>query len=73
MGIVGMIWLSLGILIGYFAWALSWYQISVIKILSALPFASISFSIHWAALAAIYAGLIYFLIHIDAKVNIINK
>ncbi|HEY4520355.1 MAG TPA: ComEC/Rec2 family competence protein [Candidatus Paceibacterota bacterium] len=66
-GILGMIWLPLGILIGYFAWALSWYQISVIKILSALPFASISFSIHWLILVVVYTLLIYFLVCIDSE------
>ncbi|OGN16361.1 MAG: hypothetical protein A3C81_02775 [Candidatus Yanofskybacteria bacterium RIFCSPHIGHO2_02_FULL_46_19] len=58
-GLGGLIFLPLGQLIGYVAWALSLYQIKVIQFLAALPLASLSFSFDWLLVALACALLIF--------------
>lgn len=57
-GLAGMIFIPLGQITGFTAWAVTAYQIKIIEFFSSLPFASVSISINWAWLIIIYFILI---------------
>ena len=57
-GIGGMIFLPFGQLLGYFAWAITTYQIKVIEYFASLSFASMAWDISLSWLVAFYVILI---------------
>ncbi len=57
-GLAGVIFISLGRIVGFVAWAVTAYQIKIIEFFSSLPFASVSISINWIGLTVIYLILI---------------
>lgn len=57
-GLAGLIFISLGRVVGFVAWAVTAYQIKIIEFFSSLPFTSVSISINWIALVVIYLILI---------------
>jgi len=66
-GISGMVIPMIGKFMGFFAWAISSYQIIVIKSFASLPFASISIQIHWIALLVVYGVLLFFTFRVHHK------
>lgn len=57
-GLSGMVWVPLGQLFGYFAWAVTKYQVSIVENLASFPQASISWNISLPVLVFIYSILI---------------
>ncbi|HVZ11104.1 MAG TPA: ComEC/Rec2 family competence protein [Candidatus Paceibacterota bacterium] len=56
-GVAGWLLVPFGQLVGWVVWALAKFQIAVISWFAALPFASVTISIHWLTMAALYALL----------------
>lgn len=61
-GISGMLWSFLGQIFGMAAWAVSIYQLSVIKFFAGIPLSSFPISIHWIFLVVSYVLIFCFLI-----------
>lgn len=57
-GLAGIIFIPLGQITGFTAWAVTAYQIKIIEFFSSLPFASVEISINWIWLVVIYVLLI---------------
>lgn len=58
-GALGMIAIPLGRVIGIAPWALSAYQLTVIKWFASWPFSSLNINVYWLTLCAIYALIFY--------------
>lgn len=58
-GISGMIFNPLGQFLGYFAWAVSAYQIGVVNFFANLPFSSFFVSIRWTTMLVVYLILFF--------------
>jgi len=58
-GLAGIIFVPLGRIVGFAAWAITAYQIKVIEFFASLPFASVAVSFTWVALIIIYPILFF--------------
>ncbi|HXK40489.1 MAG TPA: ComEC/Rec2 family competence protein [Candidatus Paceibacterota bacterium] len=56
-GAGGLLFAPLGQLFGYFAWAVTSYQLGVIKFFASMSFSSYDVSIHWLTMAVAYVLL----------------
>ncbi len=56
-GVAGWLFVPFGQLVGWIAWAVAKFQIAVISWFASLPFASVTVSIHWLTMTALYALL----------------
>lgn len=71
-GLAGMVFLPLGRIIGFIAWAVTAYQLKVIEFFASLPFASVEISINWVWLVVIYVLLILAAVSFSRHVDIFN-
>ena len=67
-GLAGIIFVPLGRLVGFAAWAITAYQIKIIEFFASLPFASVAVSFTWVALIIIYPILFFGLWRMRRKI-----
>lgn len=66
-GVAGMLLAPLGQLAGFFAWAVAYWQLGVIRLFAGLPFASLSVPVHLITMLLLYAAIIFGVVRFNKK------